>query len=303
MLLRYLIIKRTYRSNTNTIQWNKTIRTHQINGNYQQALKLFQLGIEKQTFQPDSVTYLTILDVCKQLKSLSIVRTIHQLIDSSKNLDDKSHLQSSLMDVYIKCQDLDSAYRVFQSMNERNVIDYGALMTGFNNQGHYEKTLKFAQDIPSSIKYSSPILCTLILQACSELNRYNDGLKIHRYGQKFLPHDKIFLNELMNFYLKFHQEKHALDIFEKYQSQQTIIDYSLLMKYYNRQYQFEKTIELYYRLKKNTKLKIDHIIFVLVLQAIANGCCLHTSQEISLDINSFGTNIDVNNALINMYGN
>jgi hypothetical protein len=75
------------------------------------------------------------------------------------------------------------------------------------------------------------------------------------------------------------------------------------MKYYNRKYQPEKTIELYHRLKRNKHLKIDHIIAVLVSQAIANGCCLHTSQEISSDMKSFGTNIDVNNALINMYGN
>ena len=137
--------KRTYRPNVNTIQWNKTIRTHQQNGNYQQALKLFQIGIEKKTFQPNSVTYLTILDICKELKSLPTLRTIHNLIDSSQNHDDdisnNPRIRSLLMDVYIKCQDVDSAYRVFQSMNERNLIDYCGLMTGFNNAGQYEKNL------------------------------------------------------------------------------------------------------------------------------------------------------------------
>ena len=143
MMLINFLLKRTYRTNANTIQWNKTIRNHQINGNYQQALKLFQLGIEKKTFQPNSVTYLTILDVCKELKSVSTVRTIHQLIDSSKDFNDdisnNSHIRSLLMDVYIKCQDLDSAYRVFESINERYLINYCALITGQNSQGQYEK--------------------------------------------------------------------------------------------------------------------------------------------------------------------
>jgi hypothetical protein len=75
------------------------------------------------------------------------------------------------------------------------------------------------------------------------------------------------------------------------------------MKYYNRQYQPEKTIDLYYRLKTNSHIQIDHIIYVLVLQAIANGCCLHTSKQIHEQIKKYGTNIDINNALINMYGN
>lgn len=303
-----LIFKRTYRPSANTIQWNKTIRSHQINGNHQQALKLFQIGIEKKTFQPNSMTYLTILDICKELKSLSTLRTIHHLIDSSKNDDNddvyhNSHIRSLLMDVYIKCQDIDGAYQVFQSMSERNLIDYCALMTGFNNQGQYEKTFELSRQIPSSAKYSSPILCTLLLQACIELNRYDDGCQIHQNGRKFLPENKIFMNTLLNFYLKFNQERQALQIFEQYSKHQTIIDYSLLMKYYNRQYQPEKTIELYSRLKTMTHLQIDHIIYVLVLQAIANGCCLHRSEQICDDIKKFGTNMDINNALINMYGN
>ncbi|CAF0905194.1 unnamed protein product [Rotaria sordida] len=309
MLINFFL-KRTYRINVNTIQWNKTIRNHQLNGNYQQALKLFQIGIEKKTFQPNSVTYLTMLDICKELKSLSTIRTIHHLIDSSKNLNNNDddiynnpRIRSLLMDVYIKCQDLDSAYRVFQSMNERNIIDYCGLMTGFNNQGQYEKTYELSKKIPSSMKYSSPLLCTLILQACTELKQYDDGYKIHENGKHFLSNNKMFMNELLNFYLKFNQEKQALDIFEKNSNQLTIIDYSLLMKYYNHQYQPQKTIDLYYRLKKNSHIQIDHIIYVLVLQAIANGCCLHTSEQIHDHIKKFGTNIDIDNALINMYGN
>ncbi|UJR23660.1 hypothetical protein I4U23_026644 [Adineta vaga] len=306
MMLVKFFFKRTYRTNVNTNQWNKTIRTHQINGNYRQALKLFQIGIEKNTFQPNSVTYLTMLDICKQLKSLPTVRTIHNLIDSTKTNDQEifhdPRLRSLLMDVYIKCQDIDSAYRVFQSMTERNVIDYCGLLTGFNQQGKYEKTLELAKQIPSSMKYSSPILCVLILQACTELKLYNEGCKIHQYGKDFLPHNKVFMNELMNFYLKFHQEKQALDIFENYPTHQTIIDYSLLMKYYNRQYQPNKTIDLYFRLKTKTQIPMDHIIYVLVLQALANGCYLHTSEQICRDVKKFGMNIDVENALINMYG-
>ncbi|CAM4877110.1 unnamed protein product [Rotaria socialis] len=282
-----LFLKRLHSTNANTIQWNKTIRNHQINRNYQHALKLFEI----------------------EVKSLSTLRTIHQLIDSSKNIhsDGKEiynnpRIRSLLMDAYIKCHDLDSAYRVFESMKERNVIDYCGLMTGFNNQGQHEKTYELSKKIPPSIKFSSPILCTLILQACTELNQYDDGYQIHQNGKSFLPGSKMLMNELLNFYLKFNHEKQALDMFEQNSNQRTIIDYSLLMKYYNHQYQPQKTIDLYYQLRNNSQICPDHITYVLVLQAIANGCCVHTSEKIYDHIKKFGTNIDVDNALINMYG-
>ena len=108
MMFRNIFLKRTYGTHPNTIQWNKNkFETHQLNGNYQQALKLFQIGIEKKTFQPNSVTYLTILDVCKELKSLSTLRTIHNLIDTSNDISNDPRIRSLLMNVYIKHQDLD----------------------------------------------------------------------------------------------------------------------------------------------------------------------------------------------------
>jgi pentatricopeptide repeat protein len=289
MMLINFLVKRAYRTNVNTIQWNKTFRTHQINGNHQQALKLFQIGIEKKTFQPNSVTYLTILDSSKEL--------------TDDDVYNNPRIRSLLMDVYIKCQDPDSAYRVFQSMKERNLIDYCGLMTAFNNHGQYEKTFELSKQIPSPNKFSSPILCTLMLQACTELKLYDEGCKIHQNGKHLISNDQIFMNELLSFYLKFDKEKEALDIFEKYHHRQTVIQYSLLMKYYNRQYQPEKTIDLYNRLLQNSHIQIDHIVCVLVLQAIANGCCVHASKQIRDQIKKFGTNVDINNALINMYGN
>ena len=313
MLLRNLafFFKRGYPANPTTIQWNKTLRSHQANGNYQQALKLFQLGVEKNTFQPNAATYLTVLEICKELKSLPTLRMVHQWIDSTKkgqsNDDDDisrdPRIRSSLMDVYIKCKDLDGAYRVFQAMNERNSIDYSALMTGWNQEGQYQKTVELGKDMPSGMKFSSPVLCTLILRACAQLQRYDDGRAIHQQGKHWLAKDKIFLNEVMNFYLKFHDEKRAFDLFQRYSHQQTVIDYSLFMRYYNRHYQPEKTLDFYHRLRKSSSQSIDHIIYVLVLQAIANGCCLHSSEEIRERVKRFGTQLDVNNALIHMYGN
>ena len=309
-MLRTFLVKRTLQTSANTVQWNKTLRNHQANRNYEQALKLFQIGVEKRTFEPNAVTCITMLDICKEMKSLSTLRTIHQWIDttkasnaSQKEIYNNPRVRSLLMDVYIKCQDLDGAQQVFQSMNEHNLIDYSALMTGFNQQRQYERTLQLSKQIPSKMLFSSPILCTLVLQACSELQRYDDGEMIHRSAAHLLSKDKILMNELMNFYLKFHKEQQALAIFEQHHVQRTVIDYSTFMKYYNRRYQPEKTIDFYNRLKGNARLPMDHIIYVLVLQAIGNGCCLRTSEQIRESVNKFQSHIDIGNVLINMYGN
>ena len=188
-------------------------------------------------------------------------------------------------------------------MKQRNVIDFGAIMAAFNQHKQYEKTLELAKDISPSTIFSSSVLSTLILRACAELNRFDDGCEIHRRAKDFLGKDKIFFNEMLNFYLKFDEEKNAVELFERFPHQQSIVDFSLWMKFYNRQYRPEKTLDFYQRLKKTSRLSADHIIFVLVLQAAANGCCLQLGEELAAEAKkSVGSHLDVNNALINLYG-
>ena len=305
-MLRFLFIKRFHRTNPTTIEWNKTIRNHQMNGNHQQALKMFQLGIEKNAFQPNSVTYLTIIDVCKQMNSLPTLKMIHQLIESSnkspvdaQEIGDNPRIRSLLMDAYIKCDDLNGAFQVFQSMKQRNNVDYAALMTGFNKRKEYERTWQIAKNIPLSMIKSSPIVATLILQACAHLDKYENGHKLHQHIVHWIPKDRILMNELLNFYLKFNNEKEALNIFQLHLDHQTVVEYSLLMKYFIRRYKPEKAIELYLNLLK----KSDHIIHVLMSQAIANGCCLYSAEKFHEQIKKSSNHIDTQNALINMYGN
>jgi pentatricopeptide repeat protein len=306
MILRYTLVRRYFRANPTTIEWNQTLRTHHDHGKYQQALKLFQLGIEKKSFVPNVVTYLTMIDVCKRLKSSGTLREIHRLIDASTvehRHDDDVRLRSSIMDAYMKCDDLSGACDIFRSMKQPNLIDYCSLMTSCNQHAQYETTLDIARDMSTSLIVSSPIVCTLLLQACSALNRYDDGHRIQQLARHWLDKDKIFMNESMNFHLKFDNEQQALDIFERHRNQLTIIDYSSWMKYYNRQCRPDKTIEFYRRLTADTRMSVDHIVYVLVLQAIANGCCSQMSASIIERVNKHGINIDMSNALINMYGN
>lgn len=309
MISRFLSIKRFHRTNPTTIQWNKTLRSHQTNGKHDQALKLFELGIDKKSFQPNSVTFLTMIEVCRDMKCLKSLKFIERLINQSKNdpsdheeIYQNSRVRSLLMDGFIKCDDLQSAQRVFQSMEQRNNVDYAALMTALNQHGHFDKTWQIGKELSSKFIKSSTIVSTLIIQACAELDRYDEIVKLHRLIEDSLDKDKILFNSLISFYLKFNDEKSAWKIFEKFSSQKTVVEFSLFMKYYVRQHQPEKCLDLFQSMIKNNRVSMDHIPLVLCAQAIANGLCQYSVEPFLEYVHNSPKHMDVENSLINMYG-
>lgn len=80
----------------NTIEWNKKLKFYRIRGEEKNALKLFEIGIRKHQFQPDYITYVSMIEICKDLKDIDNGRYIHRLITNS-SVRDNTRLQGLLL--------------------------------------------------------------------------------------------------------------------------------------------------------------------------------------------------------------
>ena len=80
----------------NTIDWNKKLKFHRMRGEEKIALKLFEIGVRKYQYQPDFITYVSMLEICKDIKDLDSGRYVHRLILKS-SVRDNSRVHSLLM--------------------------------------------------------------------------------------------------------------------------------------------------------------------------------------------------------------
>ncbi len=80
----------------NTIEWNKKLKSYRIRGEEKKALKLFEIGLRKYQFQPDYITYISMIEICKDIKDVDNGRYIHRLISNSQ-VRDNSRIQTLLM--------------------------------------------------------------------------------------------------------------------------------------------------------------------------------------------------------------
>ena len=80
----------------NTIEWNKMLKAYRIRGDGKKALKFFEIGLRKHQFQPDYITYISMLELCKDIKDVESGRYIHRYI-SNTDVKNNTRIQGLLM--------------------------------------------------------------------------------------------------------------------------------------------------------------------------------------------------------------
>lgn len=175
----YMIFKRM--STVDITTWNLMIRGYADSNCPDQALSLF-LQLQVQGLKPDAMTIMSLLPVCSQMASIHLLRQCHGYVIRACFND--VHLDGSLVDLYAKCGSIGSAYKIFQSSIEKDLVMFTAMVGGYAVHGMGKEALKvFSQILELGIK-PDHIVITAVLSACSHAGLVDEGLKIFRSMEK-----------------------------------------------------------------------------------------------------------------------
>jgi pentatricopeptide repeat protein len=124
----------------NVITWTPVIFGHVKSGRAQKALELFQ-EMQQEGVQPNSVTFVGVLNACASMVALEEGRCAHeQIIQSCLELD--VFVGNSLDDMYAKSGSMEDAWSVFNKLPSRNVVTWTAILGGCAMHGHGKEALK-----------------------------------------------------------------------------------------------------------------------------------------------------------------
>ncbi|CAM6076308.1 unnamed protein product [Sphagnum tenellum] len=111
------------------VTWTAMILGHVKCGQGQKALELFQ-QMQQEGVEPDSVTFVGVLNACASIFALEEGRHVHeQIIETGCNSD--VFVGNSLVDMYAKCGSMEDAERVFNKMLSRNVVTWNTMILGY----------------------------------------------------------------------------------------------------------------------------------------------------------------------------
>ncbi|KAL2923747.1 hypothetical protein RDABS01_015238 [Bienertia sinuspersici] len=143
----------------------------------EEAVELFR-RLLKEGMNSNYVTYASLLTALSGLAALDQGKQVHNHI-LRQELPSYVVLQNSMIDMYAKCGNLIYARRVFDSMPERTVISWNAMLVGYSKHGMGSKVLELFQMMRAE-GYVKPDSVTFlaVLSGCSHGGMEDTGLEI-----------------------------------------------------------------------------------------------------------------------------
>lgn len=159
------------------VSWNTIIGSLTQNGNAEEALFMFkEMHREGSIFSEFTISgvlcacaaKLAVIE-CKQLHSFAI----KVLVESNV------FVATALLDVYAKCNFMEDAWRIFDSMTERNDVTWTSMVVGLvRNELYEEALLLFRRSKRAGLDYNQFIVSSAV-SACVALAALIEGNQVH----------------------------------------------------------------------------------------------------------------------------
>ncbi|KAK6144032.1 hypothetical protein DH2020_020852 [Rehmannia glutinosa] len=228
------------------VSWNSLINGYVRSGRGKEALMIYREMEMERNVDPDEITMIGVVMACTQLEDLKLGHEFHLYIRHHR-LKMSVPLGNALLDMYVKCGDLEEAKKLFERMGEKTIVSWTTMVAGFAKFGYLDVARRLFDAMPEKdvIPWNAMISAyvqaqrgkealslfhemqamkidpdevTMVscLSACSQLGALDVGIWIHRYIEKH----NIFLNvvlgtALIDMYAKCGNITKALQVFHE----------------------------------------------------------------------------------------
>ncbi|XP_077215220.1 pentatricopeptide repeat-containing protein At2g03380, mitochondrial-like [Tasmannia lanceolata] len=188
--------------------------------------------MQNKGLDPNRVTLVSLLQAASQLEALEEGRLIHcYAIRRGINHSDEV-LETSLVDMYIKCGALSIAVSIFDRTQTQTVATWTAMISGYVQMGEASKALdlfcvmKQENLAPDSITIANSLL------ACADLRSLRQGTSIHGYIIRTDVHlDLVAVTALIGMYSKCGRVHKAKELFNR-MTTRDVISYNVMISGY-----------------------------------------------------------------------
>ncbi|PWA84465.1 Pentatricopeptide repeat-containing protein [Artemisia annua] len=157
----------------NEVSWNVIVRRHYDMGEEREAVVLFFEMVNANDVVPLSFTVSSAICACSRIFAISEGIQIHAFA-IKRNLVDSLVVSGSLIDMYAKQGDLQSARYVFDQPNAKDLVNWTSIVTAYASNGRTEEARKLFNEMPERniISYNA------MLAGYTQYHKWGDALEI-----------------------------------------------------------------------------------------------------------------------------
>ncbi|XP_024545081.1 pentatricopeptide repeat-containing protein At4g13650-like [Selaginella moellendorffii] len=270
-------------------------------GNGWETIDLFHL-MDLDGIRPDTVNFVNALTACSFAGALAEGRALHARIGALGMLSDR-FVACALISMYGRCKDLEDAKAVFDSMADRDLITWNAMLAAYAQNGHCKEALDFYRQFDRHGVAPDNVTYITLLYACSCLEDLEEGMRIHSLlPPAVIDEDIVLANALVTMYFRCQRMDLAEQTFERI-TNKDYASWNVMISGNAQCGQARNALALYRRMNLEG-FEAGDVTFMSVLDA----CCLvkdlGEGRRVHAWARSTGSDqqILVGTNLVNMYG-
>lgn len=284
------------------VTWNSMIAGYNQRGYDLRALDMFSKMMRESLLPPDRFTLSSVLSACANLEKLSVGKQIHsrivatgfdvsgivlnamismysrcggvgtarRLIEQRGTADLKIEGFTALLDGYIKLGDMNQAKVIFDSLKDRDVVAWTAMIVGYEQHGLYGEAINLFRSMVGEGQRPNSYTLAAMLSVASSLASLGHGKQIHGSAVKSGEVYSVSVsNALITMYAKAGSITSARRAFELIRCERDTVSWTSMIIALGQHGHAEEALELFETMLTE-RLRPDHITYVGVFSA-----CIH----------------------------
>lgn len=286
--------------NSDQYTWNHLITAYARQGQGKEAVQLFD-EMQQEGMVPNQFIVPSIFSACADQAGLGYGKKMHARVMGSE-LQVDVVVGNAIVNMYGKCDSLEDAQRMFDTMSERNTFSWTAIIAGHAQHGQGKKALQLFDQmqkegiLPNNVTFAS-ILC-----ACANEAALAVGNCMHsRITAIGFQSDVTVANALVNMYGKCGSLGDAQKSFDKMAIRNSP-SWNALITAYVENVQGMPVFQLFQQMQQEATLP-DRVTFISVFSACASQTTITEAKRLHACVIHNGCRFDivVKNALLNAY--
>ncbi|KAI5063600.1 hypothetical protein GOP47_0022147 [Adiantum capillus-veneris] len=284
-------------STHDVVSWGSLIAGYAVHGPSDIAFKLFH-EMQQEGLQPCKATFLIMLKACVAGKATFRGRMLHdQIIRCGYELD--TAVGNTVVDMYAKCGSLQEAHRVFDRLQDRNVVSWGALIAGYTAHGLGNIALQLFQEMYLKGVAVGISILTCMLKVCGDDNDYRHGRLVHTIITELGIQAESVENMLPDMYARCGNFEDAQSVFRM--SERNVNVWASVLARCSERCNFDYAFSIFDMMWP--KGKLTDVIYSSILKVCTSARNLQKGRLIHENIirNRFDADVIIGNKLVDMY--
>ncbi|KAL8550774.1 hypothetical protein ACS0TY_000015 [Phlomoides rotata] len=159
----------------NLVSYNALVDGYTRNLDSDEAFELFnQIESSSSSVGVDAFTFASLLSGAASVGAVGKGEQLHARLLKA-GFESNVCISNALISMYTRCGDIEAGFRVFNEMEDRNVISWTSIITGFAKHGYAKRALQlFNQMLDSGIE-PNEVTYIAVLSACSHAGLIDEG--------------------------------------------------------------------------------------------------------------------------------